>query len=289
MSTMFRQQFSLYRVLEAVTNERRIRLEILGDSGGFARDDEQVVFEDAGVRRFLRITAIAAVVHEHMMSRILLRSHRAISEGRAANRDGERLLDKVDYCYTARAVSSRALSVGQPYAPLSAESDRRHREHGQSKGANCRANPSPEFRNCPCLPPTLPRSDNMPPKSNKRPATRASAAKPKKARLSVPESETEQVKNIEQYRRPMKDAAVYYIDDFIGGGDTKLASDLYEKLLKIDGCKLHFLAIRSFQAVYSTTRLIRRCHVRRVSTEAQNVRKGDYSVPENRRSVRILR
>ena len=86
----------------------------------------------------------------------------------------------------------------------------------------------------------------MPPK---RPASTASTAKPKKARLNVPEAETQQVKNIEQYRRPMKDASVYYIDDFVGGGDPSLPNDLYRQLLTIDGCELQFSTTRPFSTI----------------------------------------
>ena len=66
--------FSPSRVLERLTDERGIRLEVLSDTGSLARDDEQVVFKNARIHRFLLITAITTAVHEHMMRSILLRS-----------------------------------------------------------------------------------------------------------------------------------------------------------------------------------------------------------------------
>lgn len=74
----------------------------------------------------------------------------------------------------------------------------------------------------------------MPPKPVKRAHDTSNTTTPKKARLSVPESETEQVTNIEEHRLPMKNASVYYIDDFLDGD---LATDLYTQLLEIDGCQ----------------------------------------------------
>ena len=91
----------------------------------------------------------------------------------------------------------------------------------------------------------LPTRYNMPPESTKRPANSPTPVKLKKARISVPESETEQAKSIEQYRIPMKNAAVYYLPDFID--DSALADELYQQLLEIDGCEhLHFILIPGY-------------------------------------------